>query len=111
MKATTTMKFLSFWALLFFLSATLGPRAAQAQAAKPKTGPKYYVILMGGQSNMAGKGKVADLTNTVLPDKVKFFDFAPGAKGASGRQFFGPEVSLWQSLHRQFPDKHFLIIK
>ncbi|MGV3503679.1 MAG: sialate O-acetylesterase [Adhaeribacter sp.] len=105
------MKLFSFWVLFFFLTASLGPRAAQAQAAKAKTGPKYYVILMGGQSNMAGMGKVADLKDYAVPGNVKFFAYGPGTGGAANRQRFGPEVGLWQSLHRQFPDKHFLIIK
>jgi hypothetical protein len=105
------MKLLPFWVLLFSLSASFAPRAAQAQAAKTKTGPKYYVILMGGQSNMAGMGKTADLKDAAPPANVKFFAYGPGTGGASNRQRFGPEVGLWQSLHKQFPDTHFLIIK
>lgn len=105
------MKFLPFWTLLLFLFCSCAPAPAQGQAGKVKAGPKYYVILMGGQSNMAGMGKVAELKDRAVPANVKFFAYGPGTGGASNRQRFGPEVGLWQALHRQFPDTHFLIIK
>lgn len=105
------MKFLPLWTLLLLLSCSIAPAPAQAQVRKAKAGPKYYVILMGGQSNMAGMGKVADLPDHAPPANVKFFAYGPGAGGASNRQRFGPEVGLWKTLHQQFPDTHFLIIK
>ena len=38
-------------------------------------GEKYKVILMAGQSNMVGVGKISELENKNLPENIRYFDF------------------------------------
>jgi hypothetical protein len=74
-------------------------------------GEKYKVILMAGQSNMVGIGKISDLENKNLPENIRFFDFtlSPDLSKTSGN--FGPEVGVSRVLHQHFPDQHFILIK
>lgn len=71
----------------------------------------YYVILMAGQSNMAGLGDIKDLTNPNLPDNVSFFNYSTDTQLKELSYNFGPEVGLAQRLNEEFPDLDFIFIK
>jgi len=72
----------------------------------------HYVILMGGQSNMVGQGKIEEIDNSELPDNIKYFNYgmSPGFKISSSDRF-GPEIGLAQQLSAKYPDKEFILIK
>jgi len=72
----------------------------------------HYVILMGGQSNMVGAGKIDDIDNSSLPDNIKYYNYGmtPGFNVVSTDQF-GPEIGLSQVLSAKYPDKEFILIK
>lgn len=80
----------------------------QKQAQKER---ESFIILMGGQSNMAGHGKVAELEKWEIPANVSFFDVEKSPASPAPPKNFGPEVGLWKKLSENFPDKDFIIIK
>lgn len=72
---------------------------------------KYQVILMAGQSNMVGLGKVKHLTNFNLPDNISLFDYSTDTDLKELPYNFGPEVGLARRLNKEFPDTNFILIK
>ncbi len=74
-------------------------------------GEKYKVILMAGQSNMVGVGKISELENKNLPENIRYFDFTrnPDLSKTSGN--FGPEVGVSRVLYKHFPEQNFILIK
>lgn len=68
------------------------------------------VILMGGQSNMVGQGKLADI-NIKMYENQTYFDFGLTSKMKKTVGNFGPEVGVAEILHREAPDKKFILIK
>ncbi|MEM9832823.1 MAG: sialate O-acetylesterase [Bacteroidota bacterium] len=81
---------------------------SEADATQEK---KRYVILMGGQSNMVGSGRVADLDTVTIPDNVTYFNRGMYPDFSQDSAKFGPEVGLSQVLHQHFPDSNFLLVK
>jgi hypothetical protein len=104
-------------AFLIFVALTVGLVSCKTSAPslrysnKPDKQKTYHVILMGGQSNMVGVGRVADLDNAKLPPQIKYFNFGKSASLQQQTNTFGPEVGIAEVLSEQFPDKNFLLIK
>lgn len=71
---------------------------------------KYHVILMGGQSNMRGQGKISDLPKTKF-ENVTYYNFGMSPSLKTNDKSFGPEVGLSKILSERFPDKNFILIK
>lgn len=71
----------------------------------------YHVILMGGQSNMVGQGRITELEKAKLPRQVKYFNFGRSASLVQHADTFGPEVGIAEVLSEHFPDENFLLIK
>jgi len=80
-------------------------------SSNPKKNITYHVVLMGGQSNMVGQGRIKDLEDTKLPRQVKYFNFGRSASLKQPTDTFGPEVGIARVLSQKFPDEHFLLIK
>ena len=78
---------------------------------KPKKNKTYHVILMGGQSNMVGQGRITELEKAKLPRQVRYFNFGRSASLVQHADTFGPEVGIAEVLSEQFPDENFLLIK
>ncbi|WKN40430.1 sialate O-acetylesterase [Tunicatimonas pelagia] len=72
---------------------------------------KHYVILMGGQSNMVGSGRVADLDSVNIPDHITYFNRGMKPNFSQDSLSFGPEIGLSQILHQHFPDSNFILVK
>jgi hypothetical protein len=104
-------------AFLIFVALTVGLVSCKTSAPslrysnKPDKQKTYHVILMGGQSNMVGVGRVADLDNAKLPPQIKYFNFGKSASLQQQTNTFGPEVGIAEVLSEQFPGKNFLLIK
>jgi len=81
---------------------------SEADTAKEK---KQYVILMGGQSNMVGSGRIADLDTVIVPDHITYFNRGMYPDFSQDSARFGPEVGLSQVLHQHFPDSNFILVK
>ena len=94
--------------LLLFL---LGACASSRVSSGLKKGERYYVILMGGQSNMVGVGKRNELETPKLPAKIHYINHGMAPNLQQDSTSFGPEVGLSQVLHQRFPDTNFLLIK
>lgn len=71
---------------------------------------EYDVILMGGQSNMVGQGKLTDLEPMSFSN-VTFFDLGLNPSLTPPQGNFGPEVGLSMELSKNYPNKRFLLIK
>lgn len=78
---------------------------------QPQKERESYVILLGGQSNMAGHGKVAELDKWEIPSNVKFYDVEKPGLSSEPPKNFGPEVGLWRKLAENYPEKDFIFIK
>ncbi|MEZ5452990.1 MAG: sialate O-acetylesterase [Thiothrix sp.] len=81
-------------------------------AQAPAIWAKDRLIILAGQSNMMGRGKVNDLPATykTTPANVTFFYQGrehPLAKFA----WFGPEVSFAHDVARAFPNDHIILVK
>lgn len=78
---------------------------------KLEKGKKYYVVLMAGQSNMVGAGKIEELESYEMPDNILYFNHGQShtQKIASGR--FGPDVSVSKMLSNKFPSQNFILYK
>ncbi|NME72669.1 sialate O-acetylesterase [Flammeovirga aprica] len=84
---------------------------------------KVYVVLLGGQSNMAGRGQFQELTpeNKARADEAsKYVSIASGSKTVHPLSYsapdkrqvnFGPELFIGIRLYEQFPNRKFLLIK
>lgn len=73
--------------------------------------PSYNIVLMGGQSNMVGRGKVSDLQDSALPDGFILYDFSLKYDLTKPEGNFGPEIGLAQVLHQKLPDRKFILVK
>jgi hypothetical protein len=104
-------------ALIFFVvfiaSCSEAPDKLTYNAQPLQTGKKYHVILMGGQSNMVGRGSVSELNEKlrVFPDNITYFN--PGLTQSPNIciETFGPEVSSAHILAEKHLDKNFVLIK
>lgn len=81
-------------------------------AYTPSVWAKDRLILLAGQSNMMGRGKVSELPATykTTPANVKYFYQGrehPLAKFA----WFGPEVSFAHDVARAFPHDNIILVK
>ena len=72
---------------------------------------KQYMILMGGQSNMVGSGRVADLDTVTISDHIRYINRGMQVDFSQDSAKFGPEVGLSQVLHQHFPDSNFILVK
>ncbi|KXX66851.1 sialate O-acetylesterase [Flammeovirga sp. SJP92] len=84
---------------------------------------KVYIVLLGGQSNMAGRGQFEELSSinkTRVDNASKYVSIASGSKNITSLSFnsltkrqsnFGPELFIGIQLHEQFPNREFLLIK
>lgn len=70
----------------------------------------YDVILLAGQSNMEGLGKVSDLSPMNF-DNIHFFDFGLNSNMKKPSGNFGPEIGLAKTLSENFPNRKFIFIK
>lgn len=71
---------------------------------------EYDVILMGGQSNMVGQGKLIDLESMTFPN-ITLLDFSANPNLTPPQGNFGPEVGLSMELSKNYPNRRFLLIK
>lgn len=95
-----------FTVLVFFVGLSgCSTSSFQEENEKP------YIILMGGQSNMVGQGKTAEIENKDVPGNFKFFNVKKRTRFTKLLKRFGPEVGVWNKLSNEFPDKDFIIIK
>jgi Carbohydrate esterase, sialic acid-specific acetylesterase len=72
---------------------------------------QYDVIIMAGQSNMVGLGKIEMLKNDTIPDNVIYFNHGTDTDYKVLESTFGPEVSLSQYLKNRFPERNFILVK
>jgi len=70
------------------------------------------VYLLAGQSNMMGKGKIAELPASYrqTPTNVKFY-YQGREKGLGQFAYFGPEIGFAHEVARAFPNDRHIIIK
>lgn len=85
-------------------------RTTNVEVKTKTTVDSYSVILMGGQSNMVGQGKLADLDSLNFPNVI-YYDFGLSAGLQQEPKKFGPEVGLSKILQEDFPNKKFILIK
>ena len=85
--------------------------------ATAEDGSEVLLVLLGGQSNMDGVGRVADLSGewagpfpAVPLWKQGWKAVAPGLEATSS-DCFGPEVSLSRALHAAWPGRDLRFIK
>lgn len=79
---------------------------------KNKEDTETFVILMGGQSNMVGKGDRGYLADSISMSKnIRFLDYDKDMKLKKEGTTFGPEYGLAQVLSREFPTTNFIFIK
>lgn len=90
--------------------ASKDKNSSEADAAV-KEEPKQYVIIMGGQSNMVGSGRVADLDTVDIPHHIEYINRGMKVTFSQDSANFGPEVGLSQVLHQYFPDSNFILVK
>ena len=72
---------------------------------------EYKLILLCGQSNMVGLGKIEQLSSVKLPENIVYFNFGTNTNLKILNNTFGPEVGISRALHIKFPDQDFIIIK
>lgn len=71
---------------------------------------KYYVIIMGGQSNMRGQGKKVDLDAENF-ENITFLNFGLTPSLKVDNKSFGPEIGVSKVLKENYPNKNFILIK
>jgi len=71
---------------------------------------EYKVVLMGGQSNMVGKGKMKDLEKQDFGN-ISYFDFGLEPDFTNSVDNFGPEVGVAEALNNEFSNDNFILIK
>jgi hypothetical protein len=76
-------------------------------AAEPLT-----VVVLGGQSNMEGQAKTADLDPAyrTQPEGIAFINLGKPAQLAAGTKF-GPEVGFAHAIAKARPGRRFLLVK
>lgn len=89
---------------LSYVGYTRGERVASIS-------PKPILMLMGGQSNMVGKGKKEELENASIPEQVSFINVGLGGKLKQDIPSFGPEISLSKVLAKAYPQQPFILLK
>jgi len=107
----------------FTLTLCLVTAAAGAQAAGPSPEPDskpVKLILLGGQSNMAGMGRIKAIEDPALKrplsavkiwhnGKDAWVDVRPGHDGRTG--YFGPEIGFGHAIAGSFPDAEVRLVK
>lgn len=85
---------------------------ASSVADAPAQQPRPLVVVLAGQSNMAGLGVTRELTpeQTRMPRNVRYVHAGQDATFA-GQSAFGPEVAIAHELARALPDRQIVIIK
>lgn len=73
--------------------------------------PKPILILLGGQSNMVGGGKKANIESSNLPGHIRYINFGKNARLVTQTESFGPELSLGQNLAKAFHNQPFILLK
>ncbi len=71
---------------------------------------EYKIVLMGGQSNMVGKGKI-EVLNKMNFKNISYFDFGLEPNFINPIDNFGPEVGVAEELNNNFPNENFILIK
>jgi hypothetical protein len=108
-----------FFALTLFLASAL--TAAQPSGPDPGTDARpVKLILLGGQSNMAGMGRIKAIEDPALRQPfsaVKIWhnsrdtwvDIRPGHDGRTG--YFGPEIAFGHAIAGSFPKAEVRLVK
>ncbi|WP_268036950.1 sialate O-acetylesterase [Algoriphagus sp. PAP.12] len=98
--------------ILSFLVLTIHLSAQEIIQFPNNLDPKasYEVILLAGQSNMEGLGKVSDLSPMNF-ENIHFFDYGLNSNMKKSSGNFGPEIGLAKTLQKNFPDRKFIFIK
>ena len=73
--------------------------------------PQHVIILMGGQSNMVGAGRMEDLGDHSFPGNIQYFGFGLNSRLVATPERFGPEVEVARLLSEQHPQTKFTLIK
>lgn len=76
-----------------------------------KKNEPYYLILLGGQSNMVGSGKRVDIKCDYEFNTIFYYNFGMNQSFKISNENFGPEIGISAELKRHFPDKKFILIK
>jgi len=70
----------------------------------------YKVILMSGQSNMVGKGRMADLEKMVF-ENIAYQNYGMTTDLEISKNTFGPEIGISKVLGVALPNERFLLFK
>lgn len=73
--------------------------------------PTSLLIMMGGQSNMTGQGKITELDNPELPKNIHFINHGLNSRMKPTPSNFGPEYGLSEKLNQAFPHQDFTLLK
>lgn len=73
--------------------------------------PKPLMILMGGQSNMVGQGKLSEISEAKLPPNIQYVNVGFNGSGKQNQENFGPELSLSKELAKDFPHQPIILLK
>ncbi len=71
----------------------------------------YYLILLAGQSNMVGQGKIEDILERNRFKNIYYFNYGMGTTFGIDSSKFGPEYGISRELKENFPRKKFIILK
>ncbi|HYL88484.1 MAG TPA: sialate O-acetylesterase [Burkholderiales bacterium] len=102
MRGTPPLLYASVLALLFAFGL-----AARAEGPRPA-----IIFVLAGQSNMVGKGRIAELEPRLRrqPGNVEFY-LGGALKAMSAQESAGPEFSLAHELSNAMPDRQIVLIK
>ncbi len=70
-----------------------------------------YLLLLAGQSNMVGSGKLADIKGNYEFNNIFYYNFGMNTNLKISNENFGPEFGISKELNNHFPDKKFILIK
>ncbi|WP_269523078.1 sulfatase-like hydrolase/transferase [Coraliomargarita parva] len=81
--------------------------------ALPAYAVHYKVFLLGGQSNMVGRGATSELPAElqVSQSDVLLYEFGSLAALQPSGTNFGPEITFGRHMADRYPDEHFALIK
>lgn len=104
------IKNLTIFISIILIHFSFGAQSQVTFAKDLKKSAEYDVILLGGQSNMVGQGKIADLNNMDF-ENILYYNFGMSPSLKTDPSEFGPEVGIAENLKEHYPDKNFILIK